>query len=84
MQGDLVVSNPSLVIVGGGNMGAALARGLVANKFLMPSELAIVESSGEQRAILFQDFPQAKISEQMLNCDSVIIAVKPNDVFDVC
>ena len=84
MQGDLVVSNPSLVIVGGGNMGAALARGLVSNKFLKPSELAIVESSDEQRAILCRDFPQAKISERMLNCDSVIIAVKPNDVFEVC
>ena len=84
MQGDLVVSNPSLVIVGGGNMGTALARGLVSNNFLKPSELAIVESSVEQRAILGRDFPQAQISEQMLKCDSVIIAVKPGDVSEVC
>ena len=84
MQGDLVVSNPSLVIVGGGNMGAALARGLVANKFLKPSELAIVESNDERRAILRKDFPQTQISEQMLKCDSVIIAVKPSDVSEIC
>ena len=73
-----------MVIVGGGNMGAALARGLVANKFLIPQELAIVESSAERQAVLQKDFPQVQISEQMLKCDSVIVAVKPNDVSEIC
>ena len=84
MPGDLVMSSPSLVIVGGGNMGAALARGLVAKKFLLPSELVIVEKSSDRRAILSKEFPESVISEQILNCDSVIVAVKPNDVAEIC
>ena len=84
MPGDLVMSSPSLVIVGGGNMGAALARGLVAKKFLVPSELVIVEKSSDRRAILSKEFPESVISEQILNCDSLIVAVKPNDVAEIC
>ncbi len=84
MQGDLVLSRLSLVIFGGGNMGAALARGLIVNKFVAPSELAIVEKSQERRAILQKDFPEVVICEQMPKCDSVVIAVKPDDVAGVC
>ena len=84
MPGDLVMSSPSLVIVGGGNMGAALARGLVAERFLLPSELVIVEKSSDRRAILSKEFPESVISERILNCDSVIVAVKPNDVAEIC
>lgn len=78
------MSKLSLVIVGGGNMGAALARGLVAHKFLQPNELGIVESNDERRVVLRRDFPQSEISEKMLQCESVIVAVKPGDVFQVC
>ena len=74
----------SLVIFGGGNMGAALARGLAANKFVAPGDLAIVEKSPERRVILQKDFPEAVICEQMPKCDSVVIAVKPDDVAGVC
>lgn len=84
MPGDLVMSSPSLVIVGGGNMGAALARGLVSKNFLLPSELVIVEKSSDRRAILSKEFPESVISERILNCDSVIVAVKPNDVAEIC
>ena len=58
MQGDLVMNRLSLVIFGGGNMGAALARGLAANKFVAPGDLAIVEKSPERRVILQKDFPE--------------------------
>ena len=61
------MSSPSLVIVGGGNMGAALARGLVSKKFLRPSELVIVEKSSDRRATLSKEFPESVISEQILN-----------------
>ena len=84
MQGDLVMNRLSLVIFGGGNMGAALARGLAANKFVAPGDLAIVEKSPERRVILQKDFPEAVICEQMPKCDSVVVAVKPDDVADVC
>lgn len=71
------------MIVGGGNMGAALARGLL-GKRLTSGDLAIVEKSAERRAILQQDFLGVQILEQMPNCDSVVIAVKPTHVAGVC
>ena len=77
------MSSPSLVIIGGGNMGAALARGLLSKK-LKPAELVIVEASAERRKVLQKDFPGVQIVEQMQNCESAIIAVKPNDVVAVC
>ncbi|MCX6530997.1 MAG: pyrroline-5-carboxylate reductase [Actinobacteria bacterium] len=77
------MSSPSLVIIGGGNMGAALARGLLSKK-LKPAELVIVEASAERRKDLQKDFPGVQIVEQMQNCESAIIAVKPNDVVAVC
>ncbi|MDA2954416.1 MAG: pyrroline-5-carboxylate reductase [Actinomycetota bacterium] len=77
------MSSPSLVIIGGGNMGAALARGLLSKK-LKPAELVIVEASAERRQVLQKDFPGVQIVEQMQNCESAIIAVKPNDVVAVC
>jgi len=72
------VNQASLTIIGGGNMGAALAHGLL-RAGLAPSELTIVELSPDQRKTLHSTFPGVHIEEFVQKCSAVVIAVKPAD-----
>lgn len=69
----------TLVIVGGGNMGAALTQGLLASGFA-PSELAVVEVLAARRDELRQRFDGVAVLEEVPPCRAAIIAVKPPDV----
>ena len=69
-----------LAIVGGGNMGAALAGGLLSSGFVTPSDLMIVEVLEARRQHLAQLFPGVTISATIGPCGSAVIAVKPPDV----
>lgn len=60
----------TLIIIGGGRMGSALAEGLLNAKWCQASELAIVESSFEQRTAL----------EERLAGVSILAAIDPADV----
>lgn len=60
----------TLIIIGGGQMGAALAEGLLRAKWCDASELAVVESSSDQRDALKTRLPGV----------SVLGAIDPNDV----
>ena len=71
----------SLTIVGGGNMGAALAEGVVRGG-LAPGALTIVEVSEPRRAVLATMFPGSRIVPAVDSCERVVIAVKPPDVAD--
>ena len=68
-----------LVIVGGGNMGAALAGGLIASG-MAADELAISEALPERRQALEAMFPGVLVSSEVAAADSALIAVKPGDV----
>jgi pyrroline-5-carboxylate reductase len=70
----------TLAIVGGGNMGAALAGGLLAAGVVGPSSLAIVEVSNDRRVTLESMFPGVSVSSTIPPCSSAVIAVKPPDV----
>jgi pyrroline-5-carboxylate reductase len=72
------VEQASLTIIGGGNMGAALAHGLLRGG-LAPDMLTIVELSAEQRKVLSSTFPGVHINESVQKCNAVVIAVKPGD-----
>lgn len=69
-----------LVMVGGGNMGAALLGGLLAAGWAEPRELAVVEVSGARRQVLADDFPGVVVAETVPACTAAVIAVKPHDV----
>lgn len=69
-----------LVVVGGGNMGAALAGGLVAAATIDAARLAIVEVVAERRDVLRTQFPGVTITEAIPACAAAVIAVKPADV----
>lgn len=72
-----------LCIIGGGNMGSAMARGLLAGG-LLPSNLVIVETDTTKHAELRRMFADSKVGEEISACESVVVAVKPAQVLDVC
>lgn len=72
-------STERLAIIGGGNMGAALAQGLLKSGQVNPASLTIVEVSADRRAVLTQMFPNSVIAAEIGPCDSAVIAVKPLD-----
>ena len=69
-----------LVIVGGGNMGAALVGGLLAADGADPSTLAVTEALAERRRQLAEQFPHVTVTDAVPPCAAAVIAVKPNDV----
>jgi pyrroline-5-carboxylate reductase len=72
-----------LGVIGGGNMGSALVRGLLTSGF--PSEqIVIVEKDSARVSALKREFADIEISSNLPQCDSVVLAVKPTDIATVC
>lgn len=69
-----------LVIVGGGNMGAALLGGLLAADGADPSHFAVAEALASRRAELAEAFPGVAVEAAPPPCSAAVIAVKPGDV----
>jgi len=67
-----------LVVIGGGNMGAALLGGMLASS--VASELAVVEPVAGRRDQLTEMFPTVAVLDRIPSCRSAVIAVKPPDV----
>ncbi|NNE11098.1 MAG: pyrroline-5-carboxylate reductase [Ilumatobacter sp.] len=69
-----------LVVIGGGNMGAALLGGLLDSDAVAASEVAVVETSAHRRRELAAMFPEVSIVDAVPACAAAVIAVKPPDV----
>jgi pyrroline-5-carboxylate reductase len=69
-----------LVIVGGGNMGAALAGGLLANGIVAADRLAICETLAARRDQLAEQFADVHIGDTVPPSAGAVLAVKPGDV----
>lgn len=69
-----------LVIVGGGNMGAALIGGLLDADVLDPSSLAVVEVVESRRSELVSLFPTIAVMSEVPATRAALLAVKPADV----
>lgn len=69
-----------LVIIGGGNMGAALLGGLLQAGTVAAGDLAVVEVYPGRRAELADAFPGVAVTASVPPCTSAVIAVKPPDV----
>jgi pyrroline-5-carboxylate reductase len=69
-----------LVIVGGGNMGAALLGGLLAAGQFAPRAVAVVEKLAARRDQVRASFPGVAITGDVPPCRAAVIAVKPPDV----
>jgi pyrroline-5-carboxylate reductase len=80
------VHDVDLVVVGGGNMGAALLQGLSARGWAPPERLAVVELDAARRAVLAAEHPGVVVVggfEDLLP-RAGLVAVKPADVAGVC
>ncbi len=69
-----------LVIVGGGNMGAALLGGLLAADGADPAGLAVTEALAARRDELVAEFSDITVTADVPPCAAAVIAVKPADV----
>ncbi|MEO6122744.1 MAG: pyrroline-5-carboxylate reductase [Ilumatobacteraceae bacterium] len=79
MSSETTSSTKAFVVIGGGNMGAALVGGLLSSNWIAVQDLAIVEVSPEQRERLTDRFPGVAIGTQVPPCSAALIAVKPGD-----
>jgi pyrroline-5-carboxylate reductase len=66
-----------LVVVGGGNMGAALVGGVLASGIIAPADVAIVEPLDARREELAAMFPGVAVERSIPGCRSAVLAVKP-------
>jgi pyrroline-5-carboxylate reductase len=69
-----------LVIVGGGNMGTALAGGLLAGGILPADRLAVSEALSARRQQLADLLPGVHVSDAIPSSSAAVLAVKPPDV----
>jgi pyrroline-5-carboxylate reductase len=69
-----------LVIVGGGNMGAALLGGLLASGRYAAESIAVVEIVADRRRQLEEQFPGVTTYESVPECRAAVLAVKPPDI----
>jgi pyrroline-5-carboxylate reductase len=69
-----------LVVIGGGNMGAALVTGLLASSTVDASGVAVVEALPARRDELARLFPSVSVVADVPACSAAVIAVKPPDV----
>ncbi|MEP4651091.1 MAG: NAD(P)-binding domain-containing protein, partial [Ilumatobacter sp.] len=71
-----------VVMIGGGNMGAALLGGMIASGRFPPASLAVVERIDERREELTEMFPGVLIAAELPSASGAVIAVKPDGVGD--
>src|SRR5580692_10085392 len=77
--------NKKIAIIGGGNLGTAIAEGLIQSGFVLPKHILITKRNIstlhqlERKGVLVSD----KNEEAVRYADLVILAVKPFQVNDV-
>ncbi len=72
----------NLVIIGGGNMGGAIADSLIKRQTLAASEVLIIEQISERRQFLAEQLnceTRASVSKEIADFTGVLLAIKPQD-----
>ncbi len=72
-----------IVVIGGGNMGAALLGGLFRDGIVTAEQVAVIELSAERRQVVAAEFPQVLVSESIPTCRAAVLAVKPPAIAEV-
>src|SRR5271168_2733761 len=72
-----------LVVVGGGQIGTAIASGLLEASWCSPEHLAIVEIGTDRRDVLREQFPRVAVVDtleldQIDQATGAVLAVKPD------
>lgn len=68
-----------LVVIGGGNMGAALLGGMLSSGVVAAADVAVVEPVAARRAELTATFADVAVVEAVPDCRAAVVAVKPPD-----
>lgn len=76
----MATTTARVVMVGGGNMGAALLGGMLAAGWARADEVAVVEVLAGRRSVLAAQFPGVQVVADVPAAEGAVIAVKPNDV----
>lgn len=69
-----------LVVIGGGNMGAALLGGMLESGVVAASDVAVVEPAARRRAELTERFTGVTVVDAVPDCAAAVLAVKPPDI----
>ena len=72
-----------LVVIGGGNMGAALVGGLLDGGVVERDDMAVVEPAAARRSELAELFPDLAVVADVPSCRSAVLAVKPETIATV-
>jgi pyrroline-5-carboxylate reductase len=77
--------NKKIAIIGGGNLGTAIAEGLIQSRFVLPKQILVTKRNIEtlheleRKGVLVSD----KNEEALLYADLILLAIKPFQVNDV-
>lgn len=77
----------NICFIGGGNMASAIIGGLCNSGAVQGSKVRVVEISADSRARLQQDFgvqATAELMQGVAGCDVVVLAVKPQQLRELC
>ncbi len=72
------VNKFKLVIVGGGKMGTAMLSGFISAELVRAEDVAVVEPDLKQIQVLQKQFKGLSVLDQVVQGDTLILAVKPN------
>jgi pyrroline-5-carboxylate reductase len=85
---DKYMSGKSFVIVGGGNMGASMVRGIIRRQLLKPHEMIVIEPGDDRRKELRDTLGIETGSnvDELRGCSvgAVLFAIKPQVAQSVC
>lgn len=73
-----------LQVIGGGRMGEALVRGLLASGWAAPSQITVVETYAPRRAELAEALAGLDVRAEPRRAPDVLLAVKPGDIGPAC
>lgn len=78
---------PNIGVIGGGNMGTAIIRGMIDSDYIKPQMLFIFDKSSRRMHQLSEELPGVNFCESeeevCCNADMLILAVKPYILADV-
>ena len=77
------MSAPRLLVVGGGRMGTALVRGLVAAGW-DPADVVVAEVVGSRRAEVAHELPGVRVVAEPVAASGAVVAVKPASAEVAC
>jgi pyrroline-5-carboxylate reductase len=79
------MANKKMVIIGGGNLGSSIARGLIEGGFIMPADLTVTKRNVETLSLLGGQGVNIETDNRkaVKAADVVLIAIKPYNVKEV-